>query len=356
MNTESTKIFIDEISMERVILHKLGNKSRDESFNISENEQKLTDDVQEAMLTYFLKGINLEQQYEFNHEHDLSMNHINKVCSSIFSNPKENLYDGSVSILKYLYDKSNNPKIRGGELYVAYFTGCIVNDELVDAIGIFKSETKGTFINHQLDSESEFKISLAEGVDVSKLDKGTIIFNTNREEGYRLANIKLKVSEAKYWNDEFLTITEVRDSSWYTKNYMEMCSKFSKKGFKEDTKDNAVKFLNRNKDFFENYKELDESVYKEVVLGDDFEKRELFDAHKITFQEERDIEDTAETPFTISKKSVKANSNKMFKCDIKLDTDFVLKVGTSDSEEFLERGFDEEREMNYYKVYFNSEK
>ena len=36
--------------------------------------------------------------------------------------------------------------MRSGEFYVAYFSDCVLDDEIVDAIGIFKSENKDTYL------------------------------------------------------------------------------------------------------------------------------------------------------------------------------------------------------------------
>jgi len=50
--------------------------------------------------------------------------------------------------------------------------------------------------------------------------------------------------------------------------------------------------------------------------------------------------------------------SKKIKSEIKLDTKINIKLDLTNpdaAEEYLERGFDEEKKMYYYKVYFNSE-
>jgi hypothetical protein len=47
------------------------------------------------------------------------------------------------------------------------------------------------------------------------------------------------------------------------------------------------------------------------------------------------------------------------KTEIKLDTNISIKLDVDAPEaasEYLERGYDEEKKMKYYKVYFNEEK
>lgn len=49
---------------------------------------------------------------------------------------------------------------------------------------------------------------------------------------------------------------------------------------------------------------------------------------------------------------------KRIKTDIKLDTNIQIKLdidAPDAAEEYLEKGYDEERKMQYYKVYFNEE-
>jgi hypothetical protein len=348
---------IDEVTMNKLVLHKVGNKSQDEGIRIAKKLFNLTENLSDTLMSYFLSGFKLEENYEFNHEVDLSMNEIYNYCSYIFDDVEANFYNQSINILKHLYEKSNHVKVKGGELYIAYFQDCIVNDELVDAIGIFKAENKDTYIKLQLDDEEEWTLDFEEGTDISKLDKGCLVFNTNKETGYRVASIDLKSAEAKYWKDEFLTITEVQDNRFQTKSYLEMCKEFGKSAFKEEDKHERVDFLNRSKDYFEHYKDFDEKEFKEVIFEDNYEKIDSFEAHKQDFQEKLGIEDTAEEPFIIDKPVVK-KAKRGFKNNIQLDTQMEIKILSSQAQAdgFLERGYDDEKEMKYYKIYFNNEK
>ncbi len=350
-------IHIDEISMEKLVLHRVGNKSMDEGIGIAKKLFNLTDDLLEVLMSYFIGSFKLEDLYEFNHEVDLSMNEIYNYCSSIFEDAEHNFYDQSVNILKHLYEKSNHVKIKGGELYVAYFRDCVVDDEMVDAIGIFKAENKDTYLKLKLDEEEEWTLDFEEGTDISKLDKGCLVFNREKETGYRVVSIDLKSADAKYWKDEFLTITQVQDERFQTKAYMDLCKEFGKSAFKEEDKHERVDFLNRSKDYFEHYKEFEEKEFKEVIFEDNHEKMDSFEALKQDFQEKLGIEDTADEGFFISKPVVK-KAKRGFKNNIQLDTQMEIKILSSQAQAdgFLERGYDDEREMKYYKIYFNNEK
>ena len=91
----------------------------------------------------------------------------------MFSN-KGCFHEQSLNIARYLYEKSMHPKIKGGELYVAYINNCIIDGKYVKAIGLFKSESKDTFLMLNQNNES-YEISSQNGVSINKLDKGCLI-------------------------------------------------------------------------------------------------------------------------------------------------------------------------------------
>ena len=84
---------------------------------------------------------------------------------------------------RYLYEQSEHPNIKRGDLYVVYFKDCILDGETVDAIGLFKSENKDTYIriNHVAGG---FSVESQTGMSINKLDKGCLIFNIKKNEGY----------------------------------------------------------------------------------------------------------------------------------------------------------------------------
>lgn len=350
-------IHFDEIKLTQLVLHKVGNKLRNEGVRVASKLFNPDAELQTVLMDYFLGGFKKETIYEFNHEHVLPMNEIYNHCSSIFNDPSELFYETSIEILNHLYEVSTHPNIKGGELYVAYFKDCVVDDELVDAIGIFKAENKDTFLKLKLDEDDEWILYHDTGTNARKLDKGCLIFNLDKDTGYRVLTVDLKSFDAKFWKDDFLTITQIVDDRFQTQAYMDLCKDFSRKGFHEEDKSDRVEFLNRSKDYFENYKAFDEGEFKELIFDQNWDKRDEFEEFKQEFQEKLGIEDTADEGFFISKPAVKKAKAK-FRGVIQLDTQMEIKVLSSipQSEGFLERGYDEEKGMKYYKVYFNNEK
>ena len=75
-------------------------------------------------------------------------------------------------------------------MYTAYFKDCIVDGEKVDALGIFKSESRETYLR-VMPTTDNYEIDWESGININKLDKGCLIFNTEKENGFLLAVVFL---------------------------------------------------------------------------------------------------------------------------------------------------------------------
>ena len=73
-------------------------------------------------------------------------------------------------ISKHLYEASGHPKIKPGEVYVAHFRQVQLEGELQEAIGIFKSENKETFLK-VFQEDAWFGVEHDEGISLKKPDK-----------------------------------------------------------------------------------------------------------------------------------------------------------------------------------------
>ena len=148
------------------------------------------------------------------------LNEVYTYVSKIFDEP-EQLYEQSVNLAKHLYEQSTHPKIKGGEFYTVYFKDCILDGETLDAVGLFKSENKDTFLK-VLRENGNFNLESDKGINIKKLDKGCLIFNKDRENGYVVAVVDNtnKGVEAQYWIDDFLHVRQRKDEYANTQNFM----------------------------------------------------------------------------------------------------------------------------------------
>lgn len=349
-----------EISMDQLVIHKVGNKLREEGVIISPEESQLTDgNVEEMLLKYFLSSFREKVVYKFFHETDIHLNELYMYASNIFID-RQRFHEQSVNVLKHLYEKSVHPQIKGGEFYMAFFSGCLVNGLKVDAIGIFKTENKENYLK-VTNSRNSFNLDADKGINLRKLDKGSIIFNIESVDGYRVAivdNVNKGNNEAQYWKEEFLRLTNVEDEYFHTQNCLNVCRDFVENIYgpvhNADKKD-QVMFVNDALAYFEKHTEFEIEDFVQNVVKEP-ELMEQFKEHKQLYDINQGL-NPAES-FAISGQAVKTAKRK-FKNLIKLDTDIEIKIKTpmpeKDDTQFIERGYDEQKGMYFYKVYFHEE-
>ena len=355
----SNDIIFTEAKLSRLALHRVGNKSRQEGIFPSKKLLQLKDEQLKADLQkFFLSHFKTDIFYHFGHSSELSMNEVYNYCSRIFqeTDNTEIFYDESVNMLRHLYECSDHNKINDGELYVAHFEDIVLNDELVDAIGIFKVETHDKFLKLRLDDENDWELYFEEGTNIENLDKGCLVFNTAAEEGFRIVSVDMKGGDAKYWRDDFLMLTQIHDDNFYTKTYLNLCKQFGKTQFDGEEKQDQVTFLNKSIEYFNSHDAFDFDELATDLFDEDRERIETFREYKNNYQEKGGMLPEEET-FFIAAPLVK-KAEKSFRKIIQLDSSVEIKINSSTVHEdgTVERGYDAEKGMHYYKIYFNDER
>jgi hypothetical protein len=258
-------------------------------------------------------------------------------------------------IAKHLYNKANHPNIKGGELYVSYFNNVQMEGESLDALGVFKSENKETYLKVYPD-KGGFQVDYEENaININKLDKGVLIFNTNKENGYKVVVIdKTNGSQeaALYWKDYFLQLKICNDSFNQTSNTLGIYKNFVTQKLDDEfemSKADKIDLLNRSMKYFKEKDTFDLDEFTGEVIGNP-KAIESFKIFKSQYEQEFDspIADT----FEISDNAVKKQS-RVYKSVLKLDKNFHIYI--HGNKELIEKGFDEGKHMNFYKVYFKEE-
>ncbi|MEO7312399.1 MAG: nucleoid-associated protein [Chitinophagaceae bacterium] len=112
---------IDSIQLQQVIAHRVGNPTRGEELNLSENPLTMNDkEVGKLLNKFFLAPFNEQEQYHFTHISSLGLNEVYSYVSKIFSDHKS-FTEQSHLLAKFLFSKSTHVRIKEGEMYV-----CIV--------------------------------------------------------------------------------------------------------------------------------------------------------------------------------------------------------------------------------------
>ncbi|MBN2519088.1 MAG: nucleoid-associated protein [Bacteroidales bacterium] len=335
-----------------IALHRVGNKLNEEGIQFSKELLETNDEINEILLSYFLTPFKINEFYNFICDNDFSDHEMFKFVSEIFDNPQL-MHDRSVDIAKRLYECSVHPKIKKGEFCVAYIKDCIIEDETVDALGLFKSEIKEKYLK-VVTNEEGFEIYSDDGINVNKLDKGCLIFNTEKEKGFKIMivdNIN-RGDEARYWKDDFLKVEQRKDDFYHTQNIMSMCKSFfteylpeehhAEKADQADLLNKSVKFLKEKESF--NLDEFANEVIEKPGLIKDFKK------YKSDFETNFDVE--LPENFHISEPVIKKNS-KVFKSVIKLDKNFHIYI--HGKREYIMKGYDEKSGLHFYQLFYKEE-
>ena len=282
--------------IESLSIHRVGNKSRNENLFLSENTFSLNDEIVPLMKEFFLKPFREKEEnyFQFAHEVDLDYNEMFKYASEIFDDPSK-VHDVSKKITTHLFEQSNHPHIKNGEVYVAHLTNLNIDNIKVDAIGIFKSEIQSDFIQFE-EKTSQLEMILQQGVSLNKLDKGCIIFNYKKEEGYKILTVDSNRYDARYWLEHFLSVDAFEDENFITKKYLKFCQGFAKDVVlpAEDKKE-EVMFMNRAVNHFAKNDMFEETAFLNEVL-DNPDLIPEFKNYKVDKGEKYSIEDVTSFP------------------------------------------------------------
>ncbi|MBN2668734.1 MAG: nucleoid-associated protein [Bacteroidales bacterium] len=346
-----------QVEIEDVIIHGIGNRAKEENIMLSQKMLFLDEAQKSVLLSYYLNPFKTDDYYQFIGEEAASedtkftANRLYNHIRQLYKEP-DAFVQTSQDIAKFLYELMTNSKIKSGELHVVKFKNCIVGDELVSAIGLFKSETKEPFIK-LVPSQDEIAVKREEGISLKKLDRACLIFNLDKENGYKILNVdKNKHDLAVHWQFDFLNIRQRQENYYHTNNFINLVKSFSEEVLNEEHNiqpAEQIAFIQRTEDFFKFSDEFDTDTFKEEVIAND-EINSVFDEYIPNFEQDFDIE--IQKKFPISKQALKSNK-KYFKSVIKLDKSFHVYVHTNP--ENLEKGYDAARDMKYYKLYFQEE-
>lgn len=341
-----------------LIIHRVGNKLRQEGLVFSKSLVQIDDElVQQLLFQYlinpFRRNDNLNR---FSHGTDIRFNEVYMYLSQIFKDP-DSFLEQSTNVARHLYESSTHPRIKGSEFYMVYLNNVRYGDVVTDAIGMFRTENKETYLK-VLDGATSFNVVCDTGININTLDKGCLVLNVETEDGFRVfvvdAHSKLS-SEARYWRDDFLSIIPIQTEDVLTKEYIEMVGHFvSEKIDDSENKIKSAQIRSKAVKFFEDNTTFDAARFEGEVLGDDNEIKTFRD-YKEQYQEVNSIDPPPEQ-FTISQSSVKAVKRRM-RSVIKLDQLADIYIRSHDPLQLknIERGRDSHRNMNYYKIYFKDE-
>lgn len=342
-----------QVVLDQLSIHITGNKVNDAGPEFSDSVLELDDEVAAVLKEFFtvpfLKVHGLEK---FSQASGLKYNTCYSIIQQMFT-VNNDFHQSSVELANHLFDRSDSHFIKKGEFYVAYFRDVIFDNRNVDAIGLFKSESKEKFIRVSR-QKKRFGVEVEEGIDIHKLDKGALIFNEEEGDGYRVLSIDNtnKSNEARYWLNDFLGLTPASDSYHHTQNFLTLTKQFITDGIKDDfeiSKTDQAGYLNRSVDYFKSQDHFNETEFAKEVFGHST-VIESFNRFKDGFVKNKELDISDE--FAISPNAVRKQA-RVFKSIIKLDKNFHIYI--HGDKNLIEQGYDANTGKKYYKIYFDEE-
>jgi 37-kD nucleoid-associated bacterial protein len=346
-------ISLDAVVLEKAILHRVGNRSRGEDLQLAANALNLNDELVRSLLTrYFLSPFNEYELYRFAHLSDVARNDVYAIAKTIFDQPAS-FQKQSVLLARLLYQKSTHVRVKEGELYVVRFSNIMFEGRETEALGIFKSETKETFLK-VFQHGAGWALTAEDGININKLDKGCLVFRTKENEGYAVCVVDNtnKNQDARYWVDDFLQVVPFVDSYHHTSEALDLCKLFIENEYAEKfniSRTDQIDLLNKSKEYFSSREQFNLQEFTTEVMHHP-DVVESFMGYKQNFENNRNY--TIDENFDINGMALKKQA-KVFKSVLKLDGNFHVYIhGRRD---LIERGVDELTGKKFYKLYYDSE-
>jgi len=343
-----------EADLISISVHHTGNKLLEEYFKLSNEPLKLNDEpIKNLLLQFFLKPFEKSNEvFNLYHPNYLHLNEVFDSSKEIFAD-SDCFHEVSERLTRLLYDVANHPKIKSGEFYVCLFDKVQIEGEQLPAIGLFKSETKDTYLKVFPEMDG-FKIEYEDqGISINKLDKGCLIFNIDEENGFKVICFDQNKSDvAAYWKDEFLMLKIRNDNYTKTNNILSVFKNFVVHKMDDEyeiNKTDKIDLLNRSFKYFKEKETFDLSEFNSEVIGNT-EASDLFKSYKVNYETEYQTQ--LPDSFEISEAAVKSNV-RAFKSELKLDNNF--KITISGNKDLIQKGFDTDKNLNFYKLFYKEE-
>ena len=296
---------------------------------------------------FFIKPFaSVKTEFCFSHPVDLSYNVVYQTVLKIVQNG--DFVKCSQDIYHQLQASSTQPSIKDGDVFIAKITDIIHNDTYYEGLGIFKIERKSEFIETYLDEDGNMQFAIKNGFASNKLDKACLIVLEDKMPKCLIIDTN---NDTKFWRQDFLGLVPKPNAYSQSKAAMQVFQSFVKDELsvrKEMPKDEQVGLINNWTEQVKNSDSVEiDSLAKEIFANDGLS--EAFSDYCKAFEKKEGM--SLAGNIRIDKKAVTVPKKvRTIKLD---DTVEIIFIKTCN---YIERGFDESRGMNYYKLFFTKEK
>ena len=341
-------IEFNQVVIENLIFHKVGNENHESFTNNFEIEFMSGEENEETLRKIFLKPFgNSSATHEFKHDINLDLNPLFSLSKDIFSG--DDFISKSQDIHQHLISVSKHPNIKNGDFFVMKFSNIKLGNTICEGLGVYKVENKENFIETNSNSES-LEFNFKKGIGTKRLDKACLILFT--EEPFTVFIIDNASSETDYWKNEFINVTYKKDHVNSTNQFLELTKEFITEQIPNEydiTKADQIDLLNRSVEYFKTNETFDKKEFEDTV----FQENEIIDSFRSfdeTYQENSDLE--LADSFEISAQAVKKQA-RIFKSVLKLDKNFHIYI--HGNKELIQQGTESDG-RKFYKIYYTEEK
>lgn len=330
-------------NIKAAVVQRVGNKSNDDGVAFSDSLCQM-EGVEEHLLSLINASFKFDDWKQFYYIDGLEMNPAYRFVTKIFDD-ENSLVKQSNNLARHLYEQSIHPNIKIGEFYVVLLDGCVIDGVETNAVGLFKSEVMETVLTVKME-HNHLVLSPQMGMSLKKLEKGCIIFNVEKEQGYKLAvvdNTNPK-SDAHYWADNFLHVKDCNDDYHQTVKLMDMCTGFVQQ-LKEQSEVDSVIAAKKTAELLKTSETVQVDDLADLLCQNE-EQKQAFDTYRQSFEEE--YGSFADEISVVSKAASRKPVSRMNV--LKLGNDFEVKVLNPDAD--IESGVDELSGKRFYTLYY----
>jgi hypothetical protein len=355
----SVKISFKKAAVAGVVLAKVGNPTREEPLETSKEVCQAEEKDRPFLTELLLKSFRSFDGFRFAHHSSVEQNEVYGCCKAVFSSESE-LLERGCDLAKRLYAKSSHPNIKSGDLCIALIEGIVVDGQATKGLCVLKSESVESFLSIRSEG-GDLKITTEQGINPDKIDKGCLVLDAYAEGGYYVLTFDRAGAVSRFWVRDFLGVQPITDDAFLTSSYTDLAVEFMQKekeraeggaeGGVEAVAEAATAARNAV-GYFDGREHFSLQEFEEEVLRKDPEMVAKFKEQKERYEEENGQK--LGDRFEISQKNVE-KAKKRVGGIMKLDTGVEIRLLPTFQESSFEKGFDEERKMDFVKVYFHTD-
>jgi 37-kD nucleoid-associated bacterial protein len=344
---------ITEARIVRLGITWVGNKDRYEGVVVPNSVLLPVDDYAHELLTATLLKpyVKNEAFCYFHHDEDVTHHPVYQQCMELFE-ADDNMQTVAKALTQQLYECMEGHALKGGEFLIALIDGIALYNQPTRAIALMKVQSHTNFLRTERTADA-FTLKPFAGIELEKPELSALVLELDVLEGYRVAvtDTVSKKDGRSFWRDSFLRLQPIEDDYFQTSHQMALVSEFiTDKGPRLGlNKADQADLLQKSAAYFKEHEHFDVRRFADNMF-DDGVQDEAFISYRDSYAQGNAI--PLEDVFEINKQAA-SKQMKRFKTVIKLDDNFQLSLrGRRD---LIEKGFDTERGLHYYKVYFLDE-